>query len=454
MITLGEVFETNDMIWNEHLDVRTITLGISLLDCITDDINKLNDNIYKKITETAKDLVKTGDEIGKEFGIPIVNKRISVTPIALVGNAACKTEEDFVSIARTLDKAAEVTGVNFIGGYSALVCKGSTPADKLLIRSIPRALKETEHICSSINLGSTRTGINMDAVRLMGEIIKEAAELTKERDSIGCARLVVFCNAPDDNPFMAGAFHGVTEADKVINVGVSGPGVVRAVLKNSERDDFGTLCEKIKKTAFKITRIGQLVALEAEKRLGIPCGIVDLSLAPTPAIGDSIADFFYEMGLEHAGAPGTTAALALLNDQVKKGGVMASSYVGGLSGAFIPVSEDQGMINAVLDGALSLEKLEAMTCVCSVGLDMIAIPGNTSASTISGIIADEMAIGMINQKTTAVRLIPVVGKDVGEQAEFGGLLGYAPIMPVNKFSCEKFINRGGRIPAPIHSFKN
>ena len=454
MITLGEVFETNDMIWNEHLDVRTITLGISLLDCITDDISKLNDNIYKKITETAKDLVKTGDEIGKEFGIPIVNKRISVTPIALIGNAACKTEEDFVSIARTLDKAAEVTGVNFIGGYSALVCKGSTPADKLLIRSIPRALKETEHICSSINLGSTRTGINMDAVRLMGEIIKEAAELTKERDSIGCAKLVVFCNAPDDNPFMAGAFHGVTEADKVINVGVSGPGVVRAVLKNSERDDFGTLCEKIKKTAFKITRIGQLVALEAEKRLGIPFGIVDLSLAPTPAIGDSIADIFYEMGLEHAGAPGTTAALALLNDQVKKGGVMASSYVGGLSGAFIPVSEDQGMINAVLDGALSLEKLEAMTCVCSVGLDMIAIPGNTSASTISGIIADEMAIGMINQKTTAVRLIPVVGKDVGEQAEFGGLLGYAPIMPVNKFSCEKFINRGGRIPAPIHSFKN
>ena len=454
MITLGEVFETNDMIWNEHLDVRTITLGISLLDCITDDINKLNDNIYKKITETAKDLVKTGDEIGKEFGIPIVNKRISVTPIALVGNAACKTEEDFVSIARTLDRVAEVTGVNFIGGYSALVCKGSTPADKLLIRSIPRALKETEHICSSINLGSTRTGINMDAVRLMGEIIKEAAELTKERDSIGCAKLVVFCNAPDDNPFMAGAFHGVTEADKVINVGVSGPGVVRAVLKNSEKDDFGTLCEKIKKTAFKITRIGQLVALEAEKRLGIPFGIVDLSLAPTPAIGDSIADIFYEMGLEHAGAPGTTAALALLNDQVKKGGVMASSYVGGVSGAFIPVCEDLGMINAVLDGALSLEKLEAMTCVCSVGLDMIAIPGNTSASTISGIIADEMAIGMINQKTTAVRLIPVVGKDVGEQAEFGGLLGYAPIMPVNKFSCEKFINRGGRIPAPIHSFKN
>ena len=454
MITLGEVFETNDMIWNEHLDVRTITLGISLLDCITDDLDKLNANIYNKITETAKDLVKTGDEIGKEFGIPIVNKRISVTPIALIGNAACKTEEDFVSIAKTLDRAADATGVNFIGGYSALVSKGSTPADKLLIRSIPRALKETEHICSSVNLGSTKTGINMDAVKLMGEIIKETAELTKYRDSIGCAKLVVFCNAPDDNPFMAGAFHGVTEADKIINVGVSGPGVVRAVLKNSEGDDFGTLCEKIKKTAFKITRIGQLVAIEAEKRLGIPFGIVDLSLAPTPAIGDSIADIFYEMGLEHAGAPGTTAALALLNDQVKKGGVMASSYVGGLSGAFIPVSEDQGMINAVLDGALSLEKLEAMTCVCSVGLDMIAIPGETPASTISGIIADEMAIGMVNQKTTAVRLIPVVGKDVGDQAEFGGLLGYAPIMPVNEFSCEKFINRGGRIPAPIHSFKN
>ena len=454
MITIGEVFETNEMIWNEHLDVRTITLGISLLDCITDDLEKLNENIYNKITETAKDLVKTGDEIGKEFGIPIVNKRISVTPIAIVGNSACKTEEDFVSIAKTLDRAAVATGVNFIGGYSALVCKGSTPADKLLIRSIPRALKETEHICSSINLGSTRTGINMDAVKLMGEIIKEAAELTKERDSIGCAKLVVFCNAPDDNPFMAGAFHGVTEAHKIINLAVRGPGVVRAVLKNSEGDDFGTLCEKIKRTAFKITRIGQLVALEAEKRLGIPFGIVDLSLAPTPAIGDSIADIFREMGLEHAGAPGTTAALALLNDQVKKGGVMASSYVGGLSGAFIPVSEDQGMINAVLDGALTIEKLEAMTCVCSVGLDMIAIPGNTSSATISGIIADEMAIGMINQKTTAVRLIPVVGKDVGEQAEFGGLLGYAPIMPVNGFSCEKFINRGGRIPAPIHSFKN
>ena len=454
MITLGEVFETNDMIWNEHLDVRTITLGISLLDCITDDLEKLNDNIYRKITETAKDLVKTGNDIGKEFGIPIVNKRISVTPIALVGNSACKSKEDFISIAKTLDRAAEATGVNFIGGYSALVSKGSTPADRLLIRSIPKALKETEHICSSVNLGSTRTGINMDAVKLMGEIIKETAELTKNRDSIGCAKLVVFCNAPDDNPFMAGAFHGVTETDKIINVGVSGPGVVRAVLKNSEKDDFGTLCEKIKKTAFKITRIGQLVALEAEKRLGIPFGIVDLSLAPTPAIGDSIADIFYEMGLEHAGAPGTTAALALLNDQVKKGGVMASSYVGGLSGAFIPVSEDQGMINAALDGALSLEKLEAMTCVCSVGLDMIAIPGCTSAATISGIIADEMAIGMVNQKTTAVRLIPVVGKDVGDQAEFGGLLGYAPIMPVNEFSCEKFINRGGRIPAPIHSFKN
>ncbi len=454
MITLGEVFETNEMIWNEHLDVRTITLGISLLDCITDNLEKLNENIYNKIVTTAEKLVKTGDDIGKEFGIPVVNKRISVTPIALIGNSTCKTIDDFVSIAKTLDRAAKATGVNFIGGYSALVCKGSTPADELLIRSIPRALNETEFVCSSVNLGSTRTGINMDAVKLMGEIIKEAAELTRDRDSIGCAKLVVFCNAPDDNPFMAGAFHGVTEADKVINVGVSGPGVVRAVLKNSSEDDFGTLCEKIKKTAFKITRIGQLVALEAERRLGIPFGIVDLSLAPTPAIGDSIADIFEEMGLEHAGAPGTTAALALLNDQVKKGGVMASSYVGGLSGAFIPVSEDQGMINAVVDGALTLEKLEAMTCVCSVGLDMVAVPGDTPASTISGIIADEMAIGMVNQKTTAVRIIPVAGKSVGDTVEFGGLLGYAPIMPVNSFSCEKFINRGGRIPAPIHSFKN
>lgn len=454
MITIGEVFETNEMIWNEHLDVRTITLGISLLDCISDDLEILKKNIYDKITKTAKDLVKTGDDIGKEFGIPIVNKRISITPIALVGGPAVKDETSFVEIAKILDKAAKTTGVNFIGGYSALVNKGSTRADELLIKSIPEALSETERICSSVNLGSTKTGINMDATKLMGEIIKKTAFLTRERDSIGCAKLVVFCNAPDDNPFMAGAFHGVTEADSIINVGVSGPGVVRAVLKTSKEDDFGTLCEKIKKTAFKITRVGQLVAKEASKRLDIPFGIVDLSLAPTPAIGDSIADIFYEMGIERAGAPGTTAALALLNDQVKKGGVMASSSVGGLSGAFIPVSEDQGMIDAVLDGALTLEKLEAMTSVCSVGLDMVAVPGDTTSSTISGIIADEMAIGMINGKTTAVRIIPVHGKTVGDRAEFGGLLGYAPIMPVNAFSCDKFINRGGRIPAPIHSFKN
>ena len=454
MITIGEVLETNEMIRHENLDVRTITLGINLLDCITDDLKRLNEKIYDKVTKTAENLVKIGNDIEKEFGIPIVNKRISLTPTALVGNSACKTEADFVGLARTLDKAAETTGVNFIGGYSALVSKGMTRADELLIKSIPEALKETEHICSSVNLGSTKTGINMDAVKLMGEIIKETAYFTREKDSIGCAKLVVFCNAPDDNPFMAGAFHGVTEADAIIHVGVSGPGVVRNVLKSVRGADFGTLCETIKKTAFKITRIGQLVALEAGKRLGIPFGIVDLSLAPTPAIGDSIADIFEEMGLERAGAPGTTAALALLNDQVKKGGVMASSYVGGLSGAFIPVSEDQGMINAVLDGALTVEKLEAMTCVCSVGLDMIAIPGDTEASTVSGIIADEMAIGMINAKTTAVRLIPVVGKGVGDTAEFGGLLGYAPIMPANSFSCEKFINRGGRIPAPIHSFKN
>lgn len=454
MITFDEVRETNEMIEHENFDVRTITIGISLLDCITDDLDKLNKNIYDKITTVAKDLVKTGDEIGKEFGIPIVNKRISITPIALIGGSACKSSEDFASIARTLDAAAHTTGVNFIGGYSALVNKGMTHADELLIRSIPQALSETENVCSSINLGATRTGINMDAVELMGHIVKQTSEATADRDSIGCAKLVVFCNAPDDNPFMAGAFHGVTEADSIINVGVSGPGVVKSVLSQCHDMSFGDLAETIKKTAFKITRVGQLVALEASKRLGIPFGIVDLSLAPTPAIGDSIADIFEEMGLERAGAPGTTAALAMLNDQVKKGGVMASSYVGGLSGAFIPVSEDQGMINAVEAGSLTLEKLEAMTCVCSVGLDMIAIPGDTPDSTISGIIADEMAIGMVNAKTTAARLIPVIGKGVGDSVEFGGLLGHAPIMPVNKFSCENFIKRGGRIPAPIHSFKN
>ena len=454
MLNMFEVIETNDMIDKDLLDVRTITIGISLLDCIDTDLNKLCKNIYDKITSTAKDLVRVGDEISKDFGVPIVNKRISVTPIALVGGSACKTKEDFVQIAKTLDKAAKDLGVNFLGGYSAIVSKGITAADRLLIESIPQAMNETDFICSSVNLGSTKTGLNMDAVRLMGKIVKDTAIMTADRDSIGCAKLVVFCNAPDDNPFMAGAFHGVTEADAIINVGVSGPGVVRAALKRAEGENFEVLCETIKKTAFKITRVGQLVAREASKRLGIPFGIIDLSLAPTPSVGDSVAEILEEIGLERVGAPGTTAALALLNDQVKKGGVMASSYVGGLSGAFIPVSEDQGMIDAVNAGALTLEKLEAMTCVCSVGLDMIAIPGDTSEETIAGIIADEAAIGMINQKTTAVRLIPVIGKGEGEVVEFGGLLGYAPIMPVNGFSCEKFVNRGGRIPAPIHSFKN
>ena len=454
MLNMFEVIETNDMIDKDLLDVRTITIGISLLDCIDTDLDKLCKNIYDKITKTAKDLVRVGDEISKDFGVPIVNKRISVTPIALVGGSACKTKEDFVQIAKTLDKAAKDLGVNFLGGYSAIVSKGITAADRLLIESIPQAMNETDFICSSVNLGSTKTGLNMDAVRLMGKIVKDTAIMTADRDSIGCAKLVVFCNAPDDNPFMAGAFHGVTEADAIINVGVSGPGVVRAALKKAEGENFEVLCETIKKTAFKITRVGQLVAREASKRLGIPFGIIDLSLAPTPSVGDSVAEILEEIGLERVGAPGTTAALALLNDQVKKGGVMASSYVGGLSGAFIPVSEDQGMIDAVNAGALTLEKLEAMTCVCSVGLDMIAIPGDTSEETIAGIIADEAAIGMINQKTTAVRLIPVIGKGEGEVVEFGGLLGYAPIMPVNSFSCEKFVNRGGRIPAPIHSFKN
>jgi hypothetical protein len=454
MINIGEVLETNAMIEKENLDVRTITLGISLLDCIDSDLGRVNKNIYNKITTLAKNLVAVGQDIEKNYCIPIVNKRISVTPIALVGGAACKTPDDFVSIAKTLDAAAKETGVNFIGGYSALVSKGMTTADENLIRSIPKALAATERVCSSVNVGSTKTGINMDAVKLMGEIVKETAELTKEADSLGCAKLVIFCNAPDDNPFMAGAFHGVTEADAIINVGVSGPGVVKTALEQVRGESFEVLCETIKKTAFKVTRVGQLVAKEASKRLNIPFGIIDLSLAPTPAVGDSVADILCEIGLEQAGAPGTTAALALLNDQVKKGGIMASSYVGGLSGAFIPVSEDQGMINAVECGALTLEKLEAMTCVCSVGLDMIAVPGDTKATTISGIIADEMAIGMVNQKTTAVRLIPVVGKGVGETVEFGGLLGYAPIMPVNGFSCDNFVNRGGRIPAPVHSFKN
>ncbi len=454
MINLFEVRETNKMIEQELLDVRTITMGISLLDCVDSDVTRLNDRIYEKITRLGSGLVRTGEEISKDFGIPIVNKRVSVTPASLIGAGACRTPEDFVSIAKNLDRAAKAIGINFLGGYSALVNKGLTPSERLLIESIPQALSETDFVCSSVNVGSTRTGIDMDAVRLMGDIVRKTAELTADRDSLGCAKLVIFCNAPDDNPFMAGAFHGVTEGDAVINVGVSGPGVVKSALEKVRGESFEVLCETIKKTAFKVTRVGQLVAQEASRRLNVPFGIVDLSLAPTPAIGDSVAEILEQMGLERAGAPGTTAALAILNDQVKKGGVMASSYVGGLSGAFIPVSEDQGMIDAVLEGALSLEKLEAMTCVCSVGLDMIAIPGDTPASTIAGIIADEAAIGMINQKTTAVRLIPVIGKGVGETATFGGLLGYAPIMPVNRFGCDAFVDRTGRIPAPIHSFKN
>ena len=454
MINLAEVLETNKMIEQESLDVRTITMGISLLDCATADVHATCEKVYRKIKHLAGHLVKTGDDIAREFGIPIVNKRISITPAAMVGAACCRAERDFVELAETLDVAAREVGVNFIGGYSALVSKGMTRADELLIRSIPEAMARTERICASVCVGSTRTGINMDAVRLMGHVVRQTAEATADRDSLGCAKLVVLCNAPDDNPFMAGAFHGPSEADAVINVGVPGPGVVKYALEQIPDADFETLCETIKRTAFKITRVGQLVAQEASARLGVPFGIIDLSLAPTPAVGDSVADILQCIGLERVGAPGTTAALALLNDQVKKGGVMASSYVGGLSGAFIPVSEDQGMIDAVNAGALTIEKLEAMTCVCSVGLDMIAIAGDTPASTISGIIADEAAIGMVNQKTTAVRIIPVCGKTLGDVVEFGGLLGHAPIMPVNGFSCQRFVERRGRIPAPIHSFKN
>ena len=454
MINISEVFETHDMIEKDNLDVRTITIGISLLDCATGNVDTTCAKIKEKILSLASSLRKTADDISSEFGVPIVNKRVSVTPISLVGAGCCRTAADFVKIAKTLDETAAEIGINFLGGYSAIVSKGMTTADRLLIESIPEALSVTERICSSVNVGSTKTGLDMDAVRLMGETVKRTAELTADRNSIGCAKLVVLCNAPDDNPFMAGAFHGVTEPDAVINVGVSGPGVVKAALEKVRGESFEVLCETIKKTAFKITRVGQLVAQEASRRLGIPFGIIDLSLAPTPAIGDSVADILKEIGLEQAGAPGTTAALALLNDQVKKGGIMASSYVGGLSGAFIPVSEDQGMIDAAECGALTIEKLEAMTCVCSVGLDMIAIPGDTPAATLSGIIADEAAIGMINQKTTAVRIIPAQGKKVGDRLEFGGLLGYAPVMPVNRFSCEAFIGREGRIPAPIHSFKN
>lgn len=454
MLNITEVHETNQMIEQEKLDVRTITMGISLLDCAGDTVEELAQAIYGKVTACAKDLVSTGRAIERDYGIPIVNKRISVTPVSLVGARVCKAPEDYVRLCHALDDAAKAAGVNFLGGYSALVSKSMTKSDELLIRSIPQALAETDFVCSSVNVGSTKTGIDMDAVRLMGDIVKQTAEATAERDGLGCAKLVVFCNAPDDNPFMAGAFHGVTEGDVVINVGVSGPGVVKRALESARGESFEVLCETIKRTAFKVTRVGQLVAQEARRRLGVPFGIIDLSLAPTPAVGDSVGEILEEIGLEQVGAPGTTAALALLNDQVKKGGIMASSYVGGLSGAFIPVSEDKNMIDAAASGCLTIEKLEAMTCVCSVGLDMIAIPGDTTPATIAGIIADEAAIGMINQKTTAVRVIPVVGKGVGDVAEFGGLLGYAPIIPVNTKSCEAFVNRGGRIPAPVHSFKN
>ena len=454
MINISEGTETNEMIQHENLDVRTITMGISLFDCIDSDLEKCRKNIYDKICFKAGKLVETGEHISKSYGIPVVNKRIAVTPIATVGSSSCKSEEDFVKFAETLDKAAENVGVNLIGGYSAMLAKGNTVKESVFLNSIPEALKVTGRVCSSVNVGSSRTGINMDAVRKMGDIVLETAKASYGTDSLGAAKLVVFCNAPDDNPFMAGAFHGITEGESVINVGVSGPGVVKKALEAARGANFEVLCETIKKTAFKITRVGQLVAREAAQMLGVPFGIVDLSLAPTPAIGDSVADILKEIGLEHPGAPGTTAALALLNDQVKKGGVMASSYVGGLSGAFIPVSEDQGMIDAVEAGALTLEKLEAMTCVCSVGLDMIAIPGDTPSDSIAGIIADEMAIGMINNKTTAVRLIPAIGMKVGDKLNFGGLFGYAPVMPVNTFSCSNFVNRGGRIPAPIHSFKN
>lgn len=454
MININEVIETNTMIEKENLDVRTITLGVSLLGCGSEDVGRLCERVYERVTGAARDLVKTGQQIEREFAIPVVNKRIAVTPIALIGAAACRNVEDYVRVAQTLDRAAQEVGVNFIGGFSALPAKGMSRAEELLIRAIPMALSCTDRVCASVHAGSSKTGINMDAVALMGEIVKETARRTAERDSIGCAKLVVLCNAPDDNPFMAGAFHGVTEADDIINVGVSGPGVINHAIGAVKGRPFGELCETIKRTAFKVTRLGQLVAQEASRRMGTSCGIVDLSLAPTPAVGDSIAEILESMGLEKVGCPGTTAALALLNDAVKKGGIMAASYVGGLSGAFIPVSEDHGMIDSAQKGCLTLEKLEAMTCVCSVGLDMIAIPGDTSAATISGIIADEMAIGMVNQKTTAVRIIPVQGKGVGQMAEFGGLLGSAPIMAVNGYSCEDFIGRGGRIPAPVHSFKN
>ncbi len=452
MINRGEILETIEMIDQQHLDVRTVTMGISLLDCCDSSAEAACRKIYDKITRSAKDLVRVGEEIEAEFGIPIVNKRISVTPIALV--AAASEAADYVPFAKALDRAREATGVDFIGGFSALVQKGMTPADEKLIRSIPEALAETELVCSSVNIGSTRAGINMDAVALMGETVKRTAELTAAQGGFGCAKLVVFCNAVEDNPFMAGAFHGVSEPDTVINVGVSGPGVVHHALRAVRGADFGVVAETVKKTAFQVTRMGQLVAQEASRRLGVPFGIVDLSLAPTPAVGDSVARILEEMGLEVCGTHGTTAALALLNDAVKKGGVMASSSVGGLSGAFIPVSEDEGMIDAASSGVLTIDKLEAMTCVCSVGLDMIAVPGSTPASTVAAIIADEAAIGMINNKTTAVRIIPAPGMDVGDTVEFGGLLGSAPVIAVHKASSADFIARGGRIPAPLNSLKN
>ena len=452
MVNTSEILETIKMIEQENLDIRTITMGISLLDCIRGSVSDTATAIYDKIAKKAENLVKTGDDIGLMYGIPIINKRVSVTPISLISNG--KSSEDYVKYALALQKAAEQVGINFIGGFSALVQKGFTESDKLLIDAIPEALRQTTKVCSSVNVGSTKAGINMDAVYKMGQTVKKTAEITKDQGAIGCAKLVVFCNAVEDNPFMAGAFHGVSEPETVINVGVSGPGVVKCALEKVKDGDFMTVAETIKKTAFKITRVGQLVALEASKRLDTPFGIVDLSLAPTPAIGDSVAHILEEMGLQRCGTHGTTAALALLNDAVKKGGVMASSSVGGLSGAFIPVSEDAGMIRATLDGALSLDKLEAMTCVCSVGLDMIAVPGDTSAETISAIIADEAAIGMINQKTTAVRVIPAPDTKEGDMVEFGGLLGSAPVMKVNEYDCSEFVKRGGRIPAPIHSLKN
>lgn len=451
MAMYNDVFETIRMLEKEKLDIRTITMGISLLDCFSDDNRKTANSIYDKITNLAKNLVKTGEEIASEYGIPIINKRISVTPISL---AACSSEEEFIHLAVALDNAAKEVGVNFLGGYSALVQKGITKKEELFLQSIPEALKVTERVCCSVNVGSTKSGINLDAAKTMGNIIKKTAYETRENSSIGCAKLVVFANAVEDNPFMAGAFHGVGEGEAVVNVGVSGPGTVKAAIEKLKGHRIDEISEVIKKTAFKITRAGQLVGNEASRRLGVPFGILDLSLAPTPEIGDSVALILEEMGLERCGAHGTTAALALLTDAVKKGGIMASSHVGGLSGAFIPVSEDSGMIDAVTCGALTFDKLEAMTSVCSVGLDMIAIPGDTPDSTISAIIADEASIGVINNKTTAVRVIPVYGKSVGDSVEFGGLLGMAPIMSVNRFSSEDFINRGGRIPAPVHSFKN